>query len=51
MVGDRELESGRYTVRDRAGDEHADVSFERLVERLEDEARTRRLTQSVFAER
>ncbi len=51
VVGDRELESGRYTVRDRAGDEHPDVSFERLVERLEEEARTRRVTQSVFAER
>jgi threonyl-tRNA synthetase len=48
VVGDRELDSGSYTVRDRAGVEHPDVSFERLVERLGDEDRTRRLTQSDF---
>jgi threonyl-tRNA synthetase len=50
VIGDRELESNRYTVRDRSGTEHEDVPFERLVERLLDEDRTRRLTQSDFAE-
>jgi threonyl-tRNA synthetase len=50
VIGDRELESNRYSVRDRSGAEHEDVPFERLVERLLDEDRTRRLTQSDFAE-
>ena len=50
VIGDRELESGRYTVRDRSGTEHADVPFERLLERLTVEDRTRRLTQSDFWE-
>ncbi len=48
VIGDREAESGRYNVRDRAGVEHESVSFERLVERLSDESRARRLEQSTF---
>ncbi len=48
VIGDREVESGRYNVRDRGGTEHPDVAFDRLVERLLDEDRTRRLTQSSF---
>ncbi len=48
VIGDREVESGRYNVRDRAGTEHPDVAFDRLVERLRDEDRARRLTQSSF---
>jgi threonyl-tRNA synthetase len=50
VIGDREAESGRYNVRDRSGAEHADVSFERLVDRLLEEAHTRRLTQSTFGD-
>jgi len=48
VVGDQELESGTYTVRDRAGVETAGVSFERLVEALADEVRTRSLEQTRF---
>ena len=48
VIGDREMDSGRYNVRDRSGTEHADVAFDRLVERLQDEDRSRRLTQSEF---
>jgi threonyl-tRNA synthetase len=48
VLGDREATSGRYNVRDRSGTEHADVPFERLLDRLSEEARTRRLTQSTF---
>jgi threonyl-tRNA synthetase len=48
VIGDREMESGRYNVRDRSGTEHEGVSFERIVERLSDEARDRQLYQSRF---
>jgi threonyl-tRNA synthetase len=48
VIGDREVESGRYNVRDRSGTEHEGVAFERIVERLSDEARDRRLEQSRF---
>ena len=48
VIGDREMDSGRYNVRDRSGTEHVDVAFDRLVERLQDEDRSRRLTQSEF---
>jgi threonyl-tRNA synthetase len=48
VIGDREEASGRYNVRDRSGTEHEDVSFDRLVERLTEEARERRLEPSVF---
>ena len=48
VIGDREMDSGRYNVRDRSGTEHADVAFDRFLERLQDEDRSRRLTQSVF---
>ena len=48
VIGDREVESERYNVRDRGGTEHEGVPFDRLVERLVEEGVTRRLTQSVF---
>ena len=51
VIGDREMESGRYNVRDRSGVEHEGVSFARLVERLSDEAHERRLSQSTFEDR
>jgi threonyl-tRNA synthetase len=50
VIGDREATSGRYNVRDRSGTEHADVPFGRLLDRLSEEARTRRLTQSSFGD-
>jgi threonyl-tRNA synthetase len=48
VIGDREAESERYNVRDRSGTEHEGVTFDRLVERLVEEADTRRLEQSTF---
>jgi threonyl-tRNA synthetase len=48
VVGDRDLEAGTFTVRDRSGEEHAGVPFDRLVSTLEEEARTRALAQSSF---
>ena len=48
VIGDREAESERYNVRDRAGTEHEGVAFDRILERLSDEARERRLHQSSF---
>ncbi len=50
VVGDQELESGTYTVRDRAGVEVAGVAFERLVEALAEEARTRAPEQTSFGD-
>jgi threonyl-tRNA synthetase len=49
VVGDRDLEAGTFTVRDRAGEEHAGVPFDRIVSTLAEEARTRALTQSSFS--
>ena len=48
VVGDRDLEAGTFTVRDRAGQEHAGVPFDRIVSTLAEEARTRALEQSAF---
>ena len=50
VIGDRELESGTYTVRDRAGTETEGVSEERLLSALKDEAATRSLVQSTFGD-
>ncbi len=50
VVGDRELESGTYTVRDRAGTEAQGVTYERLTSVLHDEAATRALVQSSFGD-
>jgi threonyl-tRNA synthetase len=49
VVGDKEIESGLVSVRDRAGTETRGVSFDAFVQALADEARTRRLTPSSFA--
>jgi len=46
VVGDRDIEAGAYTVRDRAGDEHPGVPFEQLVAALAEEARTKALVQT-----
>ena len=41
VVGDRDLEAGTFTVRDRSGEEHQGVPFDRIVSTLAEEARTR----------
>jgi len=48
VVGDQELGSDVYTVRDRAGAETAGVTFDRLVDTLVDEASSRSLVQTDF---
>jgi len=48
VVGDRDLEAGTFTVRDRSGEEHAGVPFDRIVSTLTEEARSRALAQSTF---
>jgi threonyl-tRNA synthetase len=50
VIGDRELESGTYTVRDRAGTETQGVTYERFASVLKDEAATRSLAQSSFGD-
>src|SRR5919201_2432430 len=49
VVGDRDIEAGTFTVRDRSGEEHAGVPSERIVRTLADEAGTRALAQSDFS--
>jgi threonyl-tRNA synthetase len=48
VIGDREIESGELTVRDRDGTETKGVPFDAFVAALVEEAGTRRLTQSRF---
>ena len=48
VVGDRDLQAGTFTVRDRSGEEHHGVPFDRIVATLADEARGRSLAQSRF---
>jgi threonyl-tRNA synthetase len=48
VVGDRDLEAGTFTIRDRSGEEHASVAFDWIVSTLVEEARSRSLTQSAF---
>jgi len=48
VIGDRELGSSTYTVRDRSGTETAGVTFEDLVSALTLEASTRSLERSSF---
>ena len=50
VVGDRDIESGSYTVRDREGNETAGVPFDELVDALVTEASERRLTPSRFGD-
>jgi len=49
VVGDRDLEAGTFTVRDRDGTETQGVPFEQIVAALVDEASSRRLEASAFA--
>ncbi len=48
VVGDRDIEAGTYTVRDRKGTETAGIAFDDLVAALEREAETRSLEQTTF---
>jgi threonyl-tRNA synthetase len=48
VVGDRDIEAGSYTVRDREGTETSGVAFDDLVDALVAEAAERRLTQTRF---
>jgi threonyl-tRNA synthetase len=48
VVGDRDLEAGTFTVRDRAGVEHQGIPFDRIVSALSEEASERRLEPSTF---
>lgn len=48
VIGDKEIESGRLTVRDREGTETRDVPFDDFSAALVEEVRSRRLTQSRF---
>ncbi len=48
VVGDQELGSDTYTVRDRAGTEFGGVTFDRLVDDLTEEAASRALVQTDF---
>ncbi|MEX0743813.1 MAG: threonine--tRNA ligase [Actinomycetota bacterium] len=48
VIGDKEIESGAVTVRDREGTETRGVGLEDFVAVLVEEVRTRRLTQSRF---
>jgi threonyl-tRNA synthetase len=48
VIGDKEIESGELTVRDRAGTETKGVAFDAFAEALAEEAASRRLTQSRF---
>ncbi len=50
VIGDRELESGTFTVRDRAGTETPGVTYGRLVSALKHEVATRALAQSSFGD-
>jgi threonyl-tRNA synthetase len=48
VIGDKEIESGELTVRDRDGTETRGVAFDAFAAALADEAGSRRLTQSRF---
>jgi threonyl-tRNA synthetase len=48
VIGDKEIESGAVTVRDREGTETRGVGLEGFIAALVEEVRTRRLTQSRF---
>jgi threonyl-tRNA synthetase len=50
VVGDRDLEAGTFTIRDRAGQEHPGLPFDRIVAALVEESATRALTQTGLAD-
>jgi threonyl-tRNA synthetase len=48
VVGDRDIEAGTYTVRDREGTETSGLSFDDVLSSLAEESRTRALEQTQF---
>jgi threonyl-tRNA synthetase len=50
VIGDREVESGNVSVRDRDGNETRGVAFETFLERVREEADTRALAQTRFSD-
>jgi threonyl-tRNA synthetase len=48
VVGDRDIEAGTYTVRDREGNETPGLAFEDIVAALAEEVRSRALAQTRF---
>jgi threonyl-tRNA synthetase len=48
VVGDRDIEAGTYTVRDREGTETPGLSFDDVLSALAEESRTRALEQTHF---
>jgi len=48
VVGDRDIEAGTYTVRDREGNETPGLAFEDVLAALAEEVRTRALVQTRF---
>jgi threonyl-tRNA synthetase len=50
VIGDREIESGDVSVRDRNGNETRGVAFETFLERIREEADSRALQQTRFAD-
>jgi threonyl-tRNA synthetase len=49
VIGDRDLEAGTFTVRNRAGEEIAGLTFDAIVAALVSEASSRALTQTLSA--
>jgi threonyl-tRNA synthetase len=49
VVGDRDLEAGTFTIRDRNGTETPGVPFDAIVAALSDEAGSRSLQPTDFA--
>jgi threonyl-tRNA synthetase len=50
VLGDRDLEAGTVTVRNRAGQELGGLAFDAVVERLAEEAESRALAQTLTAD-
>ncbi|MEP7059401.1 MAG: threonine--tRNA ligase [Actinomycetota bacterium] len=50
VIGDRDIETATYTVRDRTGEETEGVAFDRLIEALLNERDSRSLVQSHFGD-
>jgi len=49
VVGDRDLDAGTFTVRDRTGTETSGVPFDRIIAALADEAASRALEPTSFS--
>jgi threonyl-tRNA synthetase len=51
VVGDRDIEAGTFTVRDREGIETPGLMFDDVVTALVDEVRSRAIAQTPFGDR